>query len=381
VICVLSILLAAPVLTAVLPELHDSEQTTAERIVLVYIDTANSMPGGVDDYMRLAAHHDGHGGFDDGFFNSFLFLGTRSPSGGSYETGTATPEDWSAWADEILGPRGQLQKLEAAVAELEEKIHIGQVGVVVMIPRPNPDQGGAVRVQQVKDYVLSVASRFREGNYSHLDLSGFYWMSETSTGDDEVIRATAKSVHELSLSLYWIPYFEAVGVEVAREIGFDRVMLQPNFAFYSSGLERFSSVDSRIRSLGIGVEMELPMYSRNPELTDWRESFLLYMRASAVYHWEGLPYISYYYGNDFVRMSRDESTKRFYDMVYMHVKDRISGTGYPSEIDEAYRSFQARQDAKAMLVWQIVGGAVAVFGIILLLMAKAGVGPSSAPHK
>ncbi|RLF08678.1 MAG: hypothetical protein DRJ64_00370 [Thermoprotei archaeon] len=81
-------------------------------------------------------------------------------------------------------------------------------------------------------------------------------------------------------------------------------MLQPNFAFYDVGLERFKNVNDRIKSLGIGVEMELPLYKRNSRVEDWKQSFILYLYVSIKYNWSNLPLISYYYGNDFVKMGK-----------------------------------------------------------------------------
>ena len=342
-----------------------------ERIVLVYIDASNSMPRGADDYIKLAGHLDDDGIYDDSFFTHVLFLGIRSASGGSFETGTATQEDWMAWGDGLFGPEGELEQLEAAVRLLCEELGQIRMGVIVMIPRPSPDIDARTREQQVEDYVNSIVSRFRASPFSRLDLSGFYWMSETSTGDDQIIRSTAALIRELGLKLYWIPYFQATGVERWRELGFDSAMVQPNFAFYSSGLERFEAVDSRVRGSGLGVEMELPMYSRNPEVADWRESFLLYMWASAEYGWEGLERISYYYGNDFVRMSETPETKSLYDMVYMHAKGQLTTSSLPTEVDDAFRAFQSRQDTKAIAAWTIVVTSFILLGFMLIVILRS----------
>ncbi|MGC8934635.1 MAG: DUF4855 domain-containing protein, partial [Thermoproteota archaeon] len=53
----------------------------------------------------------------DTFFDGFLFLGIRGPSGGSYETGTANDKDWSWLLDRLLGSGNQVKNLQDAAEE------------------------------------------------------------------------------------------------------------------------------------------------------------------------------------------------------------------------------------------------------------------------
>ena len=97
-----------------------------------------------------------------------------------------------------------------------------------------------------------------------------------------------------------------------RDIGFDFVTLQPNWAFANvpPGLnaeQKFALVANASECLGLGVEMELPMQiapasMSNPLAGNWTDSFDAYAAASRHYNWSGRAMRTWYYGNSFNQM-------------------------------------------------------------------------------
>ncbi|RLF08677.1 MAG: hypothetical protein DRJ64_00360 [Thermoprotei archaeon] len=75
------------------------------------MDSRKSLFLDTKDYEYLIGCINENGNIRDLFFDSFLFLGIVTPSGGSYETSTATKDDWKLFLDAILGLSGQVDKL------------------------------------------------------------------------------------------------------------------------------------------------------------------------------------------------------------------------------------------------------------------------------
>jgi hypothetical protein len=320
------------------------ENPPPKNIVLIYSDSREGVYMTKDQLLPLVAYFNDSKAVDV-FFDSFLFLGIIGPSGGSYETGTANDEDWQWLLDRLLGGGGQIKNLqdaaEAASNLLEKRVI---VNVIVLIPFPNPKLSFSERVARVKNYVDEVIAKFNLAKFTNLKLEGFYWMKEGAPEEDhQIIRAACGYVHEKGLRMYWIPYFYAyshITVVKWRDLGFDYVMLQPNFAFYDVTVQRFSEVDEIIRRLNLTVEMELPDYIRNPNLKDWRQSFIIYLNASLFHGWSSLSPISYYYGNAFYKMYRDE--KAYYNLLYKHVKGALTLTDISKDYWETIEYINAQ---------------------------------------
>lgn len=347
---------------------YDHVDSSPSRIVLVYIDSRKNFFLDVRDYEYLVGYINENGRVQDTFFDSFLFLGIVAPSGGSYETGTATSSDWKWFLDTILGPDGQIDKLIKAhknICRILGKFNV--IKVIIMIPRPSPDLGYEERINLVKWYVNNTINSFRKIKYDKIRLVGFYWMSESvSKNDVKLVKNVSKIIHSKELFFYWIPYYNAKGIDSWRSLGFDYVMLQPNFAFYDVGLERFRDVDKRIRALGIGVEMELPLYKRNPRLEDWKQSFILYLDASIKYNWSNLPLISYYYGNDFIKMGKNSSLRTYYKFVYDHVTGNLTKKELEPYVRIALETYQRKRS----LIYIVIGVPLVILLIALCIIYK-----------
>ena len=98
-----------------------------------------------------------------------------------------------------------------------------------------------------------------------------------------------------------------------RDIGFDAVTLQPNWAFADkpAGLtaqQKFALVNNATECLGMGVEMELPsgrVGDVRKGAGNWSTSFDAYAAASRQYRWDKKAMRTWYNGNSFNAMKRE----------------------------------------------------------------------------
>ncbi|MBO3801103.1 MAG: DUF4855 domain-containing protein [Thermoproteota archaeon] len=301
------------------PSFSSPADQSIQRIVLVYIDKYNNMT--LSDYKVLLAYNESN--INDTFFNTFLFLGQFSNSGESYEgyEKGSSYNSWLWWLSKIFGNGGQIKQLNAAAEDVSRYVKLSEVNVIIMIPRPLTNLTLEERYINVRNYVCEVVQTFKERNYNKLKLVGFYWTCETAPEEDyELIKKVSALIHSFGLKLYWIPYFGAEGINRWKELGFDYVMLQPNFAFSNVDVERFSIVEKIMNNLSVSVEMELPTFVYNPKV-NWQESFVLYMYYSSIYNWQKLPVISYFNGNQFSQLLY-KKYKPYYDLIYIHVKGK-----------------------------------------------------------
>jgi len=220
----------------------------------------------------------------DWFFDAFLFLMYGgAPSGGAYFDGTANAEDWRFYLDLLFADGLCLAGLDRCVAEVGARLGEPErvCPVIIMIPYldrkleqlgapegdgkpvdPAQDADRAAACTWLLDEVLR---RWGESDLSHLRLWGFYWMHEgIGSWDEGLVRSVAGAAHERGMGFHWIPWFRAPGCDRWRELGFDFVIMQPNYAFRPlprgalvTDEDRLSHNANLSRELGLGVEMEM----------------------------------------------------------------------------------------------------------------------------
>ena len=132
-------------------------------------------------------------------------------------------------------------------------------------------------------YVDEVRKRFAEAGFQHIELGGFYIMSEElpSTrsgvggrgGDtvngvlldgweggykawDEVFPMVSDYIHRYRESVCWIPYRAAAGYRYWTEFGIDYAWMQPNYYWDTFGVNPMSSFFSEIARYNLAMELE-----------------------------------------------------------------------------------------------------------------------------
>lgn len=215
----------------------------------------------------------------DWFYDSYLFMMfSGAPSGTSYIEGPTSQSDWKFYIDGLFEPNKNIAALDAAVSEAAQTLGPPRqkVPVMLMIPYPNRsmktfgDVDGSGRVldfSNAEDTARAVAwlvdetsRRFNAAGYKNLRLWGYYWMMEGISPPDEAnVKAAARVLHERGFGFHWIPWFNAPGIDRWRDLGFDFVVMQPNYAFMPAPRDeqRLAEAAALCRKYDMGIEMEV----------------------------------------------------------------------------------------------------------------------------
>lgn len=281
----------------------------------------------------------------DWLFDSFLLIEFANDAGVSLYHDTnkkpwPTVGDWQWLADAWFRENTGLVGLDRAMATAGKTLGDAKrkANVVISVPLPQrsirrfgplPGQNTVLdfsneadRQRALQWYVDAVLDRYAKADYSRLRLAGFYWTSETiSAGDRALVRWLAKYVHKKGAKFYWIPYFNAAGVERWKDWGFDAMMLQPNHFFHeNSSPSRLADTARRAQAAGAGVEMEFD--SRAIRSGVFQRHFYDYLDAGAKYGWMTGSVLGWYEGGGALRLFVDQPDKgrTMYDALYRFVK-------------------------------------------------------------
>lgn len=212
---------------------------------------------------------------------------------------SATKESWEYLLDAWTGEDGALTELDRAIDQAGTPPRPRYV--VMCIPDPirfqyysNKDSATdywdgnldfALTGDQIaacKWYMDSCRERFQLRQYKHLELAGFYVLSEElpldpafykaagqsfRSGTDDwnwqyknweiIVPALASYAHSCNEGLWWIPYHLAPGYRVWKDLGFDLAWMQPNYYWdHDSVSHPLSQTRDAIRNYRMGVELE-----------------------------------------------------------------------------------------------------------------------------
>lgn len=121
------------------------------------------------------------------------------------------------------------------------------------------------RVKAYKWMVDAVRAAFAEADYKHVELIGFYVLSEELSvpgsfryeykEHDITIKATADYCHSVGEGFYWVPYAMAPGIERGKDFGFDLVVMQPNY-YWTDAKWSWDQIEKAIEEHDLGMELE-----------------------------------------------------------------------------------------------------------------------------
>ncbi len=312
-----------------------------------------------EQYLPLVGYTDTEGNVTDIFFDSYLFLPcvTTAPSGGAIYRDNNNPSnfsDWQMFVEDVFLEGFNLPALNRAVEETKEKLGEGyedfkaNVFLTVLYPTKTQrnfgdiDNDGIVedfnktadRYKAIKWIIDTQLQLFEEGNFSHLNLVGFYWFEENiQLGDvDEgrVIRYMTDYVRNKNLKSIWIPYYNASGYNRWSEYGIDAAIYQPNYMFYDVPESRVRDACNTAKRLGMGIEMEI-----DSSVFTTVEKYNRYMTYLKVATEQGANQGVKMYYNDavpgvYLRAYESENpiVRRIYDLTYKYAKQTLT----PGEI-------------------------------------------------
>lgn len=315
---------------AVKPHKKLKKQLSAGDYVLCYAGGTQSKFYDKDWMKDLVTYTD-RDGKEHWLFDGFLFLqimdhGTGvafDPGHRDYEGNylqSALQSDWMDLINYYFEDGQCLDAIEQCVEEASARI--GDPGykreIIISVPNPIPYKNPVVntggtrywglldgqvadfsrpedRFAACKWFIDEVLKRYSQHKYRHIDLVGFYFVTEETTGLGNLMPELSSYIHSLGYPFTWIPYYNAPGWNLWREKGFDMAWYQPNY-FFNDWLTEDRLVSACNRALDYGMAMELEFDER--AVADSPESradrLRGYMAAYRKYgSWEKLP-IAYY---------------------------------------------------------------------------------------
>lgn len=121
------------------------------------------------------------------------------------------------------------------------------------------------RVKAYKWLIDAVRAKFAEAKYKHIELIGFYVLSEELAvpgsfryeykEHDITIKAAADYCHSVNEGFYWVPYAMAPGIERSKDFGFDLVVMQPNY-YWTDAQWTWDQIEKTIEEHDLGMELE-----------------------------------------------------------------------------------------------------------------------------
>ncbi|MBQ4316867.1 MAG: DUF4855 domain-containing protein [Clostridia bacterium] len=326
-----------------------TEELGAKDVLLAYICHKDVKPITKEIFLPHVAYME-NDEIKDTLFDGYLFLPYVAFLYDKYKKRPLKKEDWQHYIDTQYIDGYNMDALEEAVAEVGEKLGIKDYKVSIYLsilyPVTEVSEFGVVdgknlnfanledRQAGVKWLIDEQYRRFKEKNYKHLDLKGYYWFTEEISYSDKqlisLLRYTTDYVRSLGLITTWIPYYHASGYNDWRNLGFDMVCYQPNYAFNQAvpDIRLFNAAETA-KLLGMCIELEVG------GMQDWNiERIKKYYAAGAItgymkdaahmYYQGGVPDVYYY-----SYKSEDPKLHSVYTDTYRFIK----GTYEPDEIE------------------------------------------------
>jgi len=263
---------------------------------------------------RFASHvqYKDREGHSHWLFDSFLCIDGIDPvrgrilsiSAGSRPSGVKA--SWEGLLEAWTGDNGALKELDTAVEEAAASLGAPRTPRYVVMSIPDPiryelfkdpassttywGELGGVRMDfsKVKDQVAACKwymnlcrERFYACKFKHLELAGFYILSEELPLDPAFYQAAGQSydeadtwnwrqknwelivpqlssyAHSCMEGLWWIPYHLAPGYKVWKQLGFDNVFMQPNYYWDHDAVSHPLTLTKKaLKDYKMGMELE-----------------------------------------------------------------------------------------------------------------------------
>lgn len=259
---------------------------------------------------RFASHvrYTDRGGAGHWLFDAFLCIDGWDPKRGriySIDPGGRHSADKASWEnllDAWLGDNGALKELDAAIEEAAAALGTPPSPRYVVMSVPDPvrfeyfnDRGSSTtywgdnldfarvedQVAACKWYMDRCRERFHALRFRHLELAGFYVLSESlpldpafftgagqSYGSEDTWNWSVKNwelivpqlsayAHSCIEGLWWIPYHLAPGYKVWRQLGFDGAFMQPNYYWDHDAVSHpLPLTKTALQTYRMGIELE-----------------------------------------------------------------------------------------------------------------------------
>ncbi|SDC50547.1 DUF4855 domain-containing protein [Niabella drilacis] len=221
----------------------------------------------------------------DFLFDGFLFIEFKNGKGKDYSIGYekehAGKEEWSWLLDRNFEQGKAIHALNDVLSGLAKKRikPLRKRKVVLTLPEPIYDQkdwgmldgkmlsfdNEESRFLACKWYIDDALDRWSKAGLDQVELSGFYWVAEQSTGGKTLIPRIAEYIRSKKMKFYWIPYWKAEGHGSWKAAGFDAAYQQPNH-FFDEHIpdSRIDEACDFAKQHEMGMELEFDMRVEQP---------------------------------------------------------------------------------------------------------------------
>lgn len=292
--------------------------------------------------------------FVDAAHQMAYMLGQRKGGTGNPAYASSDKLSWMRLIDYWFSSGKGLEALDACVASAEERLgkRDRPVYIVMSLPDAIPyryfDQTSAStvywgelhgkemdfskaedRLSALRWYIDEVRRRFNAASFQHIELAGFYVLSEdlATPGDgwsaelknwDQIYPALSQYIHSLNESLSWIPYYLAAGYKKWKQFEFDYVMMQPNHFWDAKNEKPLARFWQAVKTQSMSMEFEfddafLDESAGNEAFKARFREYLAGCKSNGLYNSEH-PF-SYYMGEDTMyklAKSKTEGDKALY---------------------------------------------------------------------
>jgi len=218
-------------------------------------------------------------GVEKWLFDGFLFLEIKDGMGRGFASGyeklAARKIEWEKLLKNYFSEGNAIHALNE---QIETVLNSGLIKeefvkrkIVLSLPEPIPSQtdwgmldgrpllftNKKDRLDACKWYIEYAEEMFRNSNFAHVELVGFYWLAEEATNSRDLAGDVADYVYEKKYDFYWIPYFNSDGYTEWKELGFNSVYYQPNYFFNESiPYSRLQEACDRSKKHQMNMEVE-----------------------------------------------------------------------------------------------------------------------------
>lgn len=363
-------------ISLVLPDpVRGFRQSSILDLVLIYQGGVQRVDWTIEE-IRPYVVHTSQSNKKDWFFDGFLFLEFQDGNGYNYNPGysgnkQARKQEWEWLANRLFEKGKAIKALNTCIAEA--KSELGEPSfrhkVVIGLPEPFLDQtdwgelNGVKldfskredRISACKWYIDLLYKKFEESNLGHLELEGFYWVSEQMSTNKFITVGIGDYIRSKGQKFYWIPYYMSNGYSQWKDYGFDIAYLQPNYFFDKKiSAERVRNACELAFTHNMGMEMEFDARALADNKENYRGRLITYINTFKEKNVFKNSSIAYYEGGRSIYLfsqSSNPKDKEMLDLLHSLIverRDRILENLIYQQDFEIDRSIDEK-------VWKIVG--------------------------
>ncbi len=275
-------------------------KTTISDLVLIYHGGAHrTMEWNKDQFTPYVVHQNQQGK-KNWLFDGFLFTEFIDGKGHHFAHGNETSElarkpEWEWLMERQFEKDKGFSALDQCIGEQIKEMgkppFKHKLVVVMPVPEKTQKDWGSInrpmdfskaedRIEACKWYIDRFLDRYRKEGYQHLDLEGFYWVSEKDSAYRDILVQVGDYIRSKKLKLYWIPYWTAAGFDNWKTDKFDFAYIQPNYFFKNEvNYERLDAVCAFAKGTNMGLEMEFDERALADAKESKRERLISYIEA------------------------------------------------------------------------------------------------------